>query len=231
MATAAAGGAGPEPLATRRKRRAPSLVSLSWVIRTGGVPPRTRRCRTSTAFSGEAMLNTIDIDLTGRRVLDAGCNRGGFLRLLVDEFRIAEGYGYDPASEAIDDARRLIGQRPLTFETGDTVPDGWAEFDAAFSHEVLYVLHDLAAHAVATFSALETRGAVLRGDGGPRREPDDVGVARARSRASLRYPGCMTSTRWSRSLTMSASRCPSPGSGCSSFPSLKDGADMSIGTV
>ena len=129
-------------------------------------------------FLWQAMLNTIDIDLTGRRVLDAGCNRGGFLRLLVDEFRIAEGYGYDPASGAIEDARRLIGQRPLTFETGDTVPDGWAEFDAAFSHEVLYVLHDLASHAVAMFVRAEARGAVLRGDGGPRREPDDVRVAR-----------------------------------------------------
>jgi SAM-dependent methyltransferase len=105
-------------------------------------------------FLWRAMLNTIDIDLIGRRVLDAGCNRGGFLRLLVDEFSIAEGYGYDPAAGAIDDARRLIGQRPLTFETADTVPDGWVEFDAVFSHEILYLLHDLASHAAATFAAL-----------------------------------------------------------------------------
>ena len=85
-------------------------------------------------------------------MLDAGCNRGGFLRLLVDESGIADGCGYDPASGAIDDARRLAGQRPLTFETAVTVPGGWAEFDAAFSHEVLYLLHDLASHATATFS-------------------------------------------------------------------------------
>ena len=36
-------------------------------------------------FLWRALLDTIDIDLTGSRVLDAGCNRGGFLRLLVDE--------------------------------------------------------------------------------------------------------------------------------------------------
>jgi hypothetical protein len=30
------------------------------------------------------MLDTIDVDLAGRQVLDAGCNRGGFLRLLAD---------------------------------------------------------------------------------------------------------------------------------------------------
>jgi SAM-dependent methyltransferase len=105
-------------------------------------------------FLWRALLDTIDIDVAGRRVLDAGCNRGGFLRLLVDESGIAEGYGFDPASGAIDDARRLAGQRPLTFETADIVPAGWAGFDAAFSHEVLYLLHDLASHAEATFAAL-----------------------------------------------------------------------------
>ena len=75
-------------------------------------------------FLWRAMLDTIDMDLAGRRVLDAGCNRGGFLRLLVDEAGIAEGRGYDPASGAIEDARRLAGQRPLTFETAVTPPAG-----------------------------------------------------------------------------------------------------------
>jgi SAM-dependent methyltransferase len=106
------------------------------------------------AFLWRAMLDTIDIDLAGRRVLDAGCNRGGFLRLLVDDAKIAVGYGFDPAPGAIDDARRLARGRPLTFEACDTVPGGWTGFDAAFSHEVLYLLHDLAAHAAAMFAAL-----------------------------------------------------------------------------
>ena len=106
-------------------------------------------------FLWRALRDTVDVDLTGRRVLDAGCNRGGFLRLLVDDAGIGEGYGYDPAPGAIDDARRLAGQRPLTFETADTVPAGWAGFDAAFSHEVLYLVHDLGSHAAATFAALE----------------------------------------------------------------------------
>jgi SAM-dependent methyltransferase len=105
-------------------------------------------------FLWRALLDTIDIDLAGRRVLDAGCNRGGFLRLLVDKSGIGAGYGYDPASAAIDDARRLAGPRPLTFETAATVPAGWTEFHAAFSHEVLYLLDDLPSHAAATFAAL-----------------------------------------------------------------------------
>jgi hypothetical protein len=36
------------------------------------------------AFVWEAMLDTIDVELAGKRVLDAGCNQRGFLRLLVD---------------------------------------------------------------------------------------------------------------------------------------------------
>ena len=106
-------------------------------------------------FIWKAMLETIDTDLAGKRALDAGCNRGGFLRLLVDTAGIAEGHGYDPASDAIADARRLAGDRPLTFEVAHSVPDGWGEFDVAFSHEVLYVLKDLEAHAAGLFPVLK----------------------------------------------------------------------------
>lgn len=109
-------------------------------------------------FIWKAMLDTITTALRGRRVLDAGCNRGGFLRLLVDAEGVAEGYGYDPAPGAITDARRLAGDRPLSFEVADTVPDGWGDFDVAFSHEVLYVLEDLPAHAAALFGALKPNG-------------------------------------------------------------------------
>jgi len=109
-------------------------------------------------FIWNAMLDTVDTDLAERRVLDAGCNRGGFLRLLVDAAGIAEGYGYDLAPGAINDARRLAGDRPLTFEVADTVPDGWEDFDVAFSHEVLYLLEDLPAHAVDLYGALKPGG-------------------------------------------------------------------------
>ena len=109
-------------------------------------------------FVWKAMLETIDIDLAGKRILDAGCNRGGFLRLLADRCSIAEGFGYDPAPGAIEDARRLVGQRALQFEAGDTVPAGWTGFGAAFSHEVLYLLHDLPAHARAILGALVPGG-------------------------------------------------------------------------
>jgi SAM-dependent methyltransferase len=110
-------------------------------------------------FIWKAMLDTIDTDVTGKRVLDAGCNRGGFLRLLVDAAGIAAGFGYDPASGAITDARRLAGDRPLSFEVATSVPDGWGDFELAFSHEVLYLLEDLSTHASGLFDALRPGGA------------------------------------------------------------------------
>jgi SAM-dependent methyltransferase len=109
-------------------------------------------------FIWAAMLRTIDIDLAGKQVLDVGCNRGGFLRLLVDDCGIAGGSGYDPAAGAIDDARALAGDRPLRFQVSDDVPAGWTGFSVAFSHEVLYLLDDLPAHARAVFTALAPGG-------------------------------------------------------------------------
>src|ERR1700750_1768850 len=109
-------------------------------------------------FVWRAMLETIDVDIAGARVLDAGCNRGGFLRLLADRYGITEGFGYDPAAGAVEDARRLAQNRPLHFEVSSSVPDEWRDFDVAFSHEVLYVLPDLAPHAAAIYSCLRPGG-------------------------------------------------------------------------
>jgi SAM-dependent methyltransferase len=105
-------------------------------------------------FIWQAILDTVDIDLRGTRVLDVGCNQGGFLRLLSDAADIGEGFGYDPAGAAVEIARSRRGDRPLTFEVASAPPVGWAGFDVAFSHEVLYLVHDLDAHAAAVREAL-----------------------------------------------------------------------------
>jgi SAM-dependent methyltransferase len=109
-------------------------------------------------FMWRALLDTVDVDVRGKRALDAGCNQGGFLRLLCDEGGIASGYGYDLFSGAIADALLLSDPRPLTFEVGESVPAGWNAFDVAFSHEVLYLLEDLTPHAAAIHDALAPGG-------------------------------------------------------------------------
>jgi SAM-dependent methyltransferase len=109
-------------------------------------------------FVWEAMVKAVDSALTGRRVLDIGCNRGGFLRMLCDSRDIAEGRGYDPAAGAVADARRLAGPRPLQFEVAGDIPMGWDGFDVAFSHEVLYLIADPRSHAESVHGALVPGG-------------------------------------------------------------------------
>ena len=109
-------------------------------------------------FLWEALLDTVDVDLAGARVLDVGCNRGGLLRMVADRWPIAEGAGYDPAAGAVEDAVARTAGRPLRFAVADTVPAGWGGFDVALSHEVLYLLDDLASHAGDVHAALAPGG-------------------------------------------------------------------------
>lgn len=109
-------------------------------------------------FVWEAIVKSVDRDLAGRRVLDIGCNRGGFLRMLYDSRGIGEGFGYDPAAAAIADALRLAGRRPLRFEAAGDISLEWGRFDVAFSHEVLYLIPDLRTHAGSVYRALEPGG-------------------------------------------------------------------------
>jgi SAM-dependent methyltransferase len=104
------------------------------------------------------MVRAVDVPLAEARVLDIGCNQGGFLRLLADEAGIAVGHGYDPADASIEVAVEAAANRPLTFASSDATPATWGPFDVAFSHEVLYLLHDLRAHAADLRRALRPGG-------------------------------------------------------------------------
>lgn len=99
-----------------------------------------------------------ETDLSTREVLDFGCNRGGFLRLLhaVKPFR--RGLGIDIAAESIAAARRLVGVSPIDYEVATDLSAWPDRFDLAFSYEVIYLLPDLASHAAGMHAALRQGG-------------------------------------------------------------------------
>lgn len=88
-----------------------------------------------------------ETDITNANVLDFGCNRGGFLRRLYAAKPFAQGVGMDIATEALEDAKKYAKNLPLNFGTRSELGDLTNRFDFAFSHEVIYLLPDLVAHA------------------------------------------------------------------------------------
>lgn len=86
-------------------------------------------------------------DLSGNAVLDFGCSRGGFLRLLHDTRPFAKGVGVDIASASVEDASKMAGDRPLSYHVTSDPSQFGPTFDIAFSYEVIYLLQDLAEHA------------------------------------------------------------------------------------
>ncbi|MBX9946861.1 MAG: class I SAM-dependent methyltransferase [Reyranella sp.] len=100
-------------------------------------------------------------DLRGATVLDYGCNQGGFLRMLYDRHPFRAGVGLDIARESVARAELLKRQRPIDYRAGSIAADLGHTFDLAFSHEVLYLLPDLAVHAADMKDALRPGGAYI----------------------------------------------------------------------
>ena len=94
-------------------------------------------------------------DLSASTVLDYGCNQGGFLRLLYDSHSFLRAVGIDIARESVARAELLKGHRPIEYKVADTAASLGRTFDYAFSHEVIYLLPDLAAHARDIRAALQ----------------------------------------------------------------------------
>jgi SAM-dependent methyltransferase len=100
-------------------------------------------------------------DLSGSTILDYGCNQGGFLRLLYDRQPFKSAVGLDIARESVARAELLKGHRPIEYKVADSAAGLGRAFDFAFSHEVLYLLPDLAQHAADMRSALRVGGAYV----------------------------------------------------------------------
>jgi SAM-dependent methyltransferase len=100
-------------------------------------------------------------DLMAASVLDYGCNQGGFLRMLYDRAPFRSAVGIDIARESVARANLLKGQRPIEYQVSDRAASLGQTFDLAFSHEVLYLLPDLALHASDMHAALRPGAAYV----------------------------------------------------------------------
>jgi SAM-dependent methyltransferase len=99
-----------------------------------------------------------ETDLSTRDVVDFGCNRGGFLRLLHALKPFRRALGVDIAQDSIAAARQLVGLAPIEYEVAADL-SVWPDcFDLGFSYEVIYLLPDIAAHAASVFAALRPGG-------------------------------------------------------------------------
>jgi len=99
-----------------------------------------------------------ETDLSTREVLDFGCNRGGFLRLLYALRPFRRGLGVDIARDSVAAARDLAGSAPIEYEMASDLSAWLDRFDIAFSYEVIYLLPDIAGHAAGVYAALRQGG-------------------------------------------------------------------------
>jgi SAM-dependent methyltransferase len=100
----------------------------------------------------------IEPDLQGCRVLDYGCNQGGFLRLLWARKGFREALGCDIAAGSIAVAQSRSGGLPIRYLLGSDLGAYQGSLDVAFSHEVIYLIADIAAHARAIHGSLVPGG-------------------------------------------------------------------------
>jgi SAM-dependent methyltransferase len=100
-------------------------------------------------------------DLHDSTVLDYGCNQGGFLRMLYDRYPYKDAVGIDIARESVGRAQLLKGYRPVEYKVANSATSLGRVFDYAFSHEVIYLLKDLTAHAEDIKASLRPGGSYV----------------------------------------------------------------------
>lgn len=97
-------------------------------------------------------------DLSAKRILDFGCNRGGFLKVLHETLPFKDALGVDIAEESVAYANQNKGSTPCKYAHSRVLADEKGAFDMAFSHEVVYLLPDLKAHAAEIGNVLKKGG-------------------------------------------------------------------------
>lgn len=106
----------------------------------------------------QMIAHVLEQDLSASQVLDYGCGQGGLLRTLHALRPFRAGLGVDIAADSLARAEALKGGLPLAFAPVAALAETPGRFDLALSHEVIYLLPDLAAHAAEIRAALRPGG-------------------------------------------------------------------------
>ncbi|KOP65447.1 methyltransferase type 11 [Bacillus sp. FJAT-18019] len=105
------------------------------------------------------LISTIkEDDLSDYSVLDFGCNRGGFLRLLHQFKPYKEAIGIDLGRHSIDIANERKGNLPIDYMVSGSPEQFEGKFDLAFCLSVIYLIDDLKTHAWKLSKALKPGG-------------------------------------------------------------------------
>jgi SAM-dependent methyltransferase len=111
------------------------------------------------AYLWRHLIGTVrENDFQQSTVLDYGCNRGGFLDVLFGIRPYHHGIGVDIAETSLSRARERCRHLSVDFMLPAQMQKLAQTVDIAFSHEVLYLLQDLQAHAKAIANILKPDG-------------------------------------------------------------------------
>ncbi len=110
-------------------------------------------------FWQDVLDNVLDVDLKGKKILDFGCNQGGFLRRLYEITPFSSAVGVDLAKKSIDKANQRKGNVPAQYYALDNIDSLDKDFDYALSTAVIFLIDDLKDHARQMFGRLKPGGA------------------------------------------------------------------------
>lgn len=109
-------------------------------------------------FWQDCLENMIDVDLSGKKILDFGCSQGGFLRYIYKDHPFKSAVGIDLAQKSIDKANQIKGNIPAQFFALDNLETLDKDFDCAISTAVLFLIDDIKDHAKQIYDRLKPGG-------------------------------------------------------------------------
>ncbi len=114
-------------------------------------------------FWDDFLANAIDVNFTGKKLLDFGCNQGGLLRRIYTQTKFREAVGVDLAEKSVAVANARKDSVPVKYFALNSLESLDTDFDFAISTAVIYLISDIADHARQMFDRLQPGGVYFAG--------------------------------------------------------------------